>query len=233
MTNPRLLTGASDLPLTGFAAEAEAFAKQHAEAIAQIEARLAEVEAAGPSPLWEGYWDLPGYKRGTKRRMSQVRPGPQTCLLYAWLAATLRPASVVEVGAAFGTSAMYWLLGLQTAGQGHLFAFEPNADWAHIAERNMAHTADRFTLITDTFEARFDAVTQPPALALIDAIHVPEHVRAQLAILRDIAAPGAVVVIDDITFSNPMKAYWRRLVQQPYVAASWQFGARTGIIQLV
>ncbi|MEO0390224.1 MAG: class I SAM-dependent methyltransferase [Pseudomonadota bacterium] len=228
----RHVTGHSDLPFATYAGTADAFAAAHAAQFAQIEARIAATDATGKHPLWAGYKDQPGYHANASRRASDVRTGHATSVFYAWLAQQLAPDAIVEIGTAFGGSGMYWLTGLEIAQTGHLYAFEPNDTWSHIARANLASVSDRFTLTTGPFEDHSSVVHTPPSLGLIDAIHTPDFVRMQLEILRGIAAPGAVVVLDDIHFSPDMKAYWRRLTRQPYVAAAWQFGARTGLIQL-
>lgn len=109
--------------------------------------------------------------------------------LYAWLASSRRPSVIVEFGAAFGVSGMYWLAGLESAGRGHLYSSEINPAWAALAKENMAVVSNRFTLTVGSFEDRVDDVLEGQRIdiAFVDAIHTMEFISSQFEI---ILAPG-------------------------------------------
>src|SRR5262245_59227067 len=104
------------------------------------EATAARVNALGAQPLSEGYRavyrqdaNVPFAGEAMQRLPDQVRTKPQMGRLFAWLATERRPELIVEIGTAFGVSAMYWATGLQHAGRGKLLTFDPNPVWHRIA----------------------------------------------------------------------------------------------------
>lgn len=203
----------------------------------RIEARAADTHGLGPRPLWEGYAD---HNAGTRyagkmaRTSNQVRTSPPFGNAYAALVARRRPAAVVEFGTAFGVSGMYWLAGLEAAGHGHLFTFEPNDDWSAIAQGNLATISSRFTLTHGTFEANAARVLSPGTvdIAFIDAIHTSAFVFAQFAVLKPFLTPSAIVLFDDIGFSADMTQCWNTIAQGDGIRASATVGRRAGIVEM-
>ena len=168
------------------------FSPPAAKRAALIEARASATEAAGERPLWEGYASVKHYPRSTTggRSSNQVRTDERMGAFFTWLAAARAPETVVEIGTAFGVSGMYWLDGLELAGQGHLFTFDPNTDWASFARENLAAISDRVTMVSGTFEenASKALVGRNVNIAFIDAIHTSEFVYAQYAMLAGFGA---------------------------------------------
>jgi predicted O-methyltransferase YrrM len=203
----------------------------------EIERRARLTEAKGPQPLWSGYRAVASYRAhagGETRTSEDVRTQPVMGDAFAWLAARRRPGVLVECGSAFGVSGMYWLSGLEQAGAGEFLGFEPNEIWAAIAEENLAAIGRRFRLVRGTFEDHLDAVLggRPIDLAFIDAIHTSAFVNAQYDIVRRHAGPGALVLLDDITFSDDMAACWRDVAERPEVRASLSIAGRVGVVEL-
>ncbi|MEM6729027.1 MAG: class I SAM-dependent methyltransferase [Pseudomonadota bacterium] len=201
-----------------------------------LEAKLGAMSEVGGRPLWEGYQDVTDYPRKTtgNRTANQVSTRPRVGAFFTWLVEALRPDAVVEFGTAFGASGMYFLRGLERAEHGHLFTYEPNTDWVEFARENLTSVSERFTSTNDTFEAAAERTLKPASvgLAFIDAIHTKAFVDAQFAILRDYLAPGAVVLFDDIYFSEDMEACWTSIAQADGIAASAQMGRRLGIVKM-
>lgn len=197
---------------------------------AVIQRRVAETVALGELPLWQGY----GEGEGATRTPGTVSTETHVGRFYADLVQRLQPSVVVEFGSAFGVSGMYWLAGLEAAGDGHLFSFEPNKRWAGVAEANMAAVSGRFTLTADTFEESVDAVLDDRRidLAFIDAIHTSEFVEPQFEIVASRLSPNGVVVLDDIAFSDDMRGCWERLSRDPRVIAAGTATRRVGLLQL-
>ena len=199
---------------------------------AQIE-RLADLaNTLGPQPLWSGY---PPQGRGPTRQANDVRTARAMGEFYTRLVERRRPDVVVEFGAAFGVSGMYWLAGIEANCAGELLSFEPNAVWARVARENLARIGTRFQLTVGTFEEQVDAVLSAGRridLAFIDAIHTPEFVIPQLELVVARASPGALIVLDDVNFSAAMSDCWERIARYRRFVASARLGRRVGIVEL-
>jgi predicted O-methyltransferase YrrM len=199
--------------------------KRHIEAVALATDRL------GPQRLADAYGEP-----GGERTPAMVRSSPRAGDLYAWLAERRRPATIIEFGAAFGVSGMYFAAGLEAAGSGHLYSFEINHEWADIAERNIRSVSTRVTLTRGAFEECVaDVLTAPIEIALIDAIHEYGFVMRQFAILEPRMSPGGIVLLDDIDFRKPgarMDEAWRDLAARPNVVAAVEVNRRLGIMEI-
>jgi predicted O-methyltransferase YrrM len=198
----------------------------------RIEELARETNAQGEQPLWEGY---AGHNRGGATRSSdQVRTAAAMGDLYTFLVRQRRPEVIVEFGTAFGVSGMYFLAGLEANRRGRLLTFEPNAVWAGFAERNLGQIGQRYQLTVGTFEEHIGRVLPPDLridMAFIDAIHTREFVLPQLEIVLRHAAPDALVILDDIDFSDDMRACWREVAQDGRFRASVALGERVGIVE--
>lgn len=196
-----------------------------------LAARIHATDALGPKPLWQGYRAGPD----ASRRAGQVSKCRAEGAFFAWLVERSGAQTILEFGTAFGASGSYWLAGIEANGSGHLLTFEPNVIWAQIAVRNLAAVSSRFTLTQDMFEnhvARLQAAGTQVDIAFIDAIHTRAFVESQLALVRTIAAPGALILLDDIDFSEDMAACWQALSQSGQFAAVYRLGARLGVLEL-
>lgn len=205
------------------------------DAIARAAATTHEL---GPQTLWEGYKAVENYKfevRDATRLPNQVRIDRELGQLMSHIVVTRKPRVVVEFGAAFGVSGMYWLAGLERIRSGVLLTFEPNTSWAAVARSNMAQISQRFDLTVGTFEANIAGKLADGAsidIAFIDAIHTSEFVFRQFELIVEHAASGAVILIDDIAFSPDMASCWTQLAHDPRARASAVVAHRLGIIEL-
>jgi predicted O-methyltransferase YrrM len=66
----------------------------------------------------------------------------------------------------------------------------------------------------------------------IDAIHTKAFVNAQLNIVLAKARPGAIIILDDISFSADMKQCWADVSHDARYAAAASIGSRVGIVEL-
>jgi predicted O-methyltransferase YrrM len=208
---------------------------------ARLEATAERVNALGAQPLWEGYRavyrqdaNVPFSDAAMQRLPDQVRTKPQMGRLFAWLATERRPELLVEVGTAFGVSAMYWGTGLQHAGRGKLVTFDPNPVWHRIAAEHLAAFGDVVQPVLGTFEDNFHTTLGDRAigLAFVDAIHTSAFVDAQVDMLLPHMESGALLVLDDITFSDDMRACWQRWGSDARVRASVAVDDRVGLLEL-
>ena len=171
---------------------------------------------------------------GATRRPNQVRSSPVMGDVFAWLAETRRPRAIVEFGAAFGFSGMYWLSGLEAADTGHLYSFEINPIWAEIATVNLTAIGSRFTLTVGSFEDNVDKVVpQPIDIAFVDGIHTYEWVTEQYSILKRKVAPRAILLFDDIDFATGrMRECWEEIAADKDVIAACELNDHVGVIEL-
>jgi len=198
----------------------------------RIEKLAEQANRMGPQPLWEGYG---GNNVGGATRMpAGVRTTAVMGNFYSWLVRTWQPEVIVEFGTAFGVSGMYFLAGLETNGKGRLLTFEPNETWRRIAVACLEKIGTRFISTAGTFEATIDGVL--PAgeridLAFIDAIHTSAFVMPQLERVVARCSDHALVVLDDINFSDDMRACWNRVSRDSRFVSSVALGQRVGILE--
>lgn len=187
-------------------------------------------EDLGKLPLWEGYEALAEYRRrDTTRSSGEVSTSESKGLFFTNLVVARRPEVIVEFGTAFGISGMYWLAGMEAISKGHLYTFEPNAIWADVARQNLSAIGPRrYTLTNGTFEDNVNVV-KGIDIAFIDAIHTSEFVLKQFALVAERANPSAVVLFDDIEFSDDMVSCWKRIASE--AKSSVSFGD-FGVVEL-
>lgn len=202
----------------------------------RIEDDIAATNALGKLPLWEDYKKLVDYGRpigdNPKRKMGDVRTKADYCRFYAWLADVLAPDAILEFGAAFGASGMYWLAGLSAHSTGTLYSFEPNPVWHPIAKANFDRVGERHMLTLGTFEDNIAVIEPKVQISLIDAIHTRAFVDHQFELVRSVSASGAIVLFDDIHFSPDMKECWQHHAANPEFPGVWTLGSRVGVIEL-
>jgi hypothetical protein len=54
----------------------------------------------------------------------------------------------------------------------------------------------------------------------------------QFELVRSVADKGALILFDDINFSDDMKACWGEISQSDEFASVWQLSSRVGIVEL-
>lgn len=216
------------------------FHPPHSTYSIEIEKLANETDKIGAQPLWEGYSTVRNYpwpvETGATRIPDNVRISGLFGDFFTWLVVQLNPNVVVEFGTAFGVSGMYWLAGLETNGSGNLLTFEPNEVWANIAMKNLAAVSNRFELIIGTFEENIDnslPISERIKLAFIDAIHTSEFVIPQFELVAERLTPNAIVVLDDIDFSQDMRSCWENICRDNRIAASAELEAEGHIVGIV
>ena len=195
-----------------------------------IETTAASTDQLGPQPLASHYGEV-----GGTRTPSNVRSSSRAGDFYAWLAKNRRPDIIVEFGAAFGVSGMYFVAGLEAAQSGRLYSFEINDGWADIAERNIKLVSPRVTLTRGAYEDNRQVIPAPIDIAFVDGIHTYEFVIRQHALLRPSMAPNAIMMFDDIDFvgeHSRMREAWDVIWQDADVIAAFEFYGRLGVVQL-
>ncbi len=200
----------------------------------QIEKIAQQTNQLGQQPLWSGY---EGYniRGGSTRAPNNVRTSAKFGNLYTYLVQKNKPNIIVEFGTAFGVSGMYFLAGLESNNQGQLLTFEPNDIWRKTAEQNLSKIGSRFNSILGTFEEKIDynlPENQSIDIAFIDGIHSKEFVIPQLEIIMDKASERAIIILNDINFSDSMKDCWSEVSKDPRFSSSVDLGGRVGILEI-
>jgi predicted O-methyltransferase YrrM len=206
-----------------------------------IEVMASAINAKGPQPLWKGYQEayhdnrtIPHAQAPLERMPDQVRTQPEMGRLFCWLAEKRAPRLVVEIGTAFGISTRYWAEGIKAAHGGRLLTFEANEVWHNIASAHLADYADIVVTKAEPFEASIDSCLKSGEkidIAFVDAIHTDEVVSRQIEILVRHLSPRALVLIDDISFSEDMRRCWNKWASDARVSASVAVADRVGIIE--
>jgi predicted O-methyltransferase YrrM len=134
----------------------------------------------------------------------------------------LRPARVLEMGSSFGISTAYLAAALEANGRGDLIALEGAPSIAAIAAEGLDELGlGRARIVpgrsADTLaESWADGV--PLDLVFVDGHHDGPATIDYFEQLLPHAAPGAVLVFDDIRWSDSMLAAWERIAADPRCA---------------
>jgi predicted O-methyltransferase YrrM len=209
--------------------------------MAEIEAIAVEIAALGPQPLWEEYRrvydanpEVPFAGAAASRSVDDVRTQASMGCFFAWLARERRPNLIVEFGTAFGISGLYWTSGLDEAEHGRLLTFEPNEVWHTIASRHLRAFSARAVPVLGTFEENVDRYREGETIdiAFVDAIHTDAFVTPQVEIVIERLTPGGLIVLDDIAFSDDMRACWAKWANDPRVIASAALDGRVGVLEM-
>lgn len=200
---------------------------------AKIERLADQTNRLGLQLLWEGY----GASRAdrTTRMPNEVRTKPEMGDLFTFLVQKRKPNVVVEIGTAFGVSGMYFLAGFEFNKEGKLLTFEPNERWANLANKNLSQISNKYVLVNGTFENTVYEVlsrSQLIDMAFVDGVHAKEVVNSQIEIIVMNSSPNAIIIIDDINFSENMRKCWDELSMDPRFSASVAFGDRVGLLEL-
>jgi predicted O-methyltransferase YrrM len=153
---------------------------------------------------------------------------PFWCGLLFELIRTVHPTSCIEMGTAVGISAAYQGAALRLNGDGGLVTLEGAKSLATIAENNLQGLGlDTVDVVVGRFQD-----TLPEVLATrrpVDYVFVDGHhdERATLAYFEQILpflADIALVVFDDIAWSDGMKRAWHRIAHYNEVEVAVDLG---------
>lgn len=176
--------------------------------------------------------------RGTTATVRQVTkqassPPHQAWLLYA-LARELGARRILEMGTCVGISGSY--LAAAVADRcGALRTLEGHLDRAEVARGTFAALGfDDVEVIVGSFRRTLDGVLAddgPLDLAFVDGHHDGDATREYVTRIRAASRPGALLVLDDIAWSEGMAAAWRDLVAQLAGSVTVHLG-RVGLVLL-
>lgn len=136
----------------------------------------------------------------------------------------LEPRISIELGTSLGISAAYQSSALELNQQGRLMTLEGDAKLAELSAEHLAELGLKQALVVPgLFEVTLDRVLEdnnPVDFSFLDAGKKYGDMNRALEKLKPYLAPGAVVVIDDIHWSEEMRASWYSVRRDPAVRAS-------------
>lgn len=144
-------------------------------------------------------------------RRSKKAPWGELLLL---LVRNLRPQTVLELGTCLGISGAYMAAGLALNGHGRLVTIEGAPALADKARENLTDLGLRGEVVAGLFRDTLIEVAselQPVEFALIDGHHDEEATLTYFSQLLPYLDNDAVVVFDDIAWSEGMAQAWMSL----------------------
>jgi predicted O-methyltransferase YrrM len=193
------------------------FAPEERAWIQRVEGRRAELAASEVSQFAQWASIAPVWGRLLMRIVRELRPS--TCL---------------ELGAGFGISAAYQGASLELNGSGSLTTLERVEGLGQIVSQGVHRLGlgDRVTIRVESADDALEGVldeTGPVDYAFLDADHTVEGTVAHFTTLEPHLADGAVVVLDDINWTEGMRRAWAEISGRERVATSVRL-RRMGII---
>jgi predicted O-methyltransferase YrrM len=174
---------------------------------ARIEARRAEIAPPETSGFVHGMSISPVWGRFLMRMVRRFTP-----------------RSCVELGTAFGISAAYQAAALELNGAGTLTTLERDQALAGVAEEGLARLRlPRASVRLGPINASLDSLVgeaDPIDYAFLDADHTEQATLSHFAALLPHLREGAVVVLDDVNWSDEMRRAWGAIRTEPRVSAS-------------
>lgn len=147
--------------------------------------------------------------------------------LLAELVHGLRPSTLFELGSGVGLSGV--CLGLAMPPDARLDTIEGNSDTVKVARRTIASAglSQRATVHAGRFEDVLGDVladAAPVDFLFIDGHHQEDPTQRYFEQALDHLSSGAVIVLDDIHWTDGMTRAWNRIRERPEVAFSVDAG---------
>ncbi|HYP44810.1 MAG TPA: class I SAM-dependent methyltransferase [Propionibacteriaceae bacterium] len=189
-----------------------------------VQALQIEDFGAGPSHAFDNgeFHTVHTQTRTVGRMTTFSKPSHWAYLLFR-LVRELRPESVVELGSCVGISACYLASALELNGIGRLVTLEGAQPLAErstrsLEELGLTHRASvRAGRFTDTLDDALGDL-RPVAMAFVDGHHIEQATLDYAEQILDAACDEAVLVFDDINWSDGMRAAWRSITADPRFA---------------
>jgi predicted O-methyltransferase YrrM len=145
---------------------------------------------------------------------------PRSAQVLFQVARGIRPERALEMGTCLGISAAYVGAALDLNGRGRLVTLEGVPGQARIAGENLAGLglADRVEIVLGPFQETLGAALEaaaPLQFAFVDGDHREDATLAYYEQMLPHLSDGAVVVFDDIRWSDGMTRAWSRLTAHP------------------
>lgn len=156
------------------------------------------------------------------------------CRALLSLVLATKPDSVVEMGTNIGISGLYIAAGLKVNGRGTLLTMEGAPSKAVVAANGFEQLQMPAGVVVGDFADTFDATLDRAGrvdLAFVDGFHEGAATVRYHHMLKRAASPGAVLVYDDINWSEGMKQAWESIRNDPDIGYVLDYGA-IGIVGL-
>jgi predicted O-methyltransferase YrrM len=149
------------------------------------------------------------------------------CLLFK-LVRTMHPSSCIEMGTAVGISAAYQAAALRLNGHGALVTLEGATSLADIAKNNFQQLGlDAVEVVVGRFQDTLpDVLTkwQPVSYVFVDGHHDEQATLAYFEVILPFLAETALLVFDDIAWSEGMKKAWNTIAHDRRVGVAVDLG---------
>jgi predicted O-methyltransferase YrrM len=150
------------------------------------------------------------------------------------LVCELGPKSCLELGTGFGISGAYQAAALELNGKGRMITLDVAGQWAAIAERGFSELEldGRVDIRRGDIDETLGGVleeTSPIEYTFLDAEHTERATVRHFDALIPHLARGAVVVVDDILWSDEMRRAWATIKRRDRVTSAIRLG-RMGVV---
>lgn len=153
---------------------------------------------------------------------------PRWCVLLFELVRKLRPATSVELGTGLGISSAYQGAALELNERGRLVTLEAVEGHVAIARESFKRLGlGRVDARHGRFEDLLSRVMSdhaPVNLVFVDGNHTQEATLRYAETIKPFLAEGAVVIYDDISFSDEMERAWETLAGDADIGVAIDFG---------
>jgi predicted O-methyltransferase YrrM len=150
------------------------------------------------------------------------------CRLLFTLVRTLRPRTCIEMGTAVGISAAYQAAALAMNGHGHLVTLEGAGSLADVAKTNFRQLGlDTVTVVVGRFQDTLSGIlrrSSPVDYVFVDGHHDERATLAYFEQLLPFLADNALLVFDDIAWSEGMRRAWKAIASSPRAGIAVDLG---------
>jgi predicted O-methyltransferase YrrM len=157
------------------------------------------------------------------------------CKLVHELVKIFKPMSVVEIGSAFGVGSMYILEAMKQNRRGSFLGIEYEGWRADIANENLgAGWSTQGAVLSGRAEdilPRLLTDGRKFDLAFIDAVHKYENTFGYHRLLEKGATNPAILVYDDINWSEDMRRFWQDLIVEEAISDALLINGRWGLVR--
>ncbi len=157
----------------------------------------------------------------TVARACQASKSAKACRLLYYLVRATQPNVVVELGTNIGISGLYLAAALERNQKGKLVTLEGAAPKAEVARKNFQRMGlDRQEIVVGDFFETLDGVIEkhrPIDLGFIDGFHDGQATEQFHKMLACGAEDEALLIYDDIRWSEGMKQAWQNIQKMPDV----------------